>query len=98
MSRHYDSWAASTWAIAALVGLPVVAVLVHVLLPATEVWDHLVDTVLSRYIVNTLLLTVGVGVLVLTMGVGSAWLVAMCRFPDRHVFEWALLLPLAIPT
>jgi iron(III) transport system permease protein len=31
------------------------------------------------------------------IGVGTAWLVTMCRFPGRRVFEWALILPLAVP-
>ena len=34
---------------------------------------------------------------VLTMGVTSAWLVTMCRFPGRRLFEWAMLLPMAVP-
>ena len=33
-----------------------------------------------------------------SIGVGTAWLVTMFRFPGRRVFEWALLLPLAVPT
>ncbi|MGM9097514.1 hypothetical protein ACTFE6_00870, partial [Campylobacter jejuni] len=32
------------------------------------------------------------------IGTGTAWLVVMCRFPGRGLFEWALLLPLAVPT
>ena len=29
-------------------------------------------------------------------GVATAWLVTMYRFPGRRLFEWALLLPLAV--
>ena len=32
------------------------------------------------------------------IGVGTAWLVTMCQFPGRGIFEWALLLPIAVPT
>jgi iron(III) transport system permease protein len=39
-----------------------------------------------------------VGTTVSVVGVGLAWLVAMYRFPGRRLFEWALLLPLAVPT
>ncbi len=46
---------------------------------------------------TTLALMLGVSFGVLTMGVTSAWLVTMCRFPARRVFEWAQLLPMAVP-
>lgn len=39
----------------------------------------------------------GVGIGTFIIGVGSAWLVTMCQFPGKRVFEWALLLPLAMP-
>ncbi|MFP6744756.1 MAG: iron ABC transporter permease, partial [Alphaproteobacteria bacterium] len=66
--------------------------------PAREVWSHLADTVLTGYVVNTLVLMVGVGAGTLVIGIATAWLVTMCRFPGRAVFEWTLLLPLAVPT
>ncbi|TVS13627.1 MAG: iron ABC transporter permease [Wenzhouxiangella sp.] len=87
-----------TWLIAGLVALPVVTVLAHVFVPAGEVWAHLYETVLSRYVLNTLGLMIGVGAGTLLIGVGTAWLVVMCRFPGKKIFEWALLLPLAVPT
>ncbi|MDT8438308.1 MAG: iron ABC transporter permease [Wenzhouxiangellaceae bacterium] len=91
-------WSGLTVAVAALVAVPVVTVLAHVFVPAGEVWSHLADTVLLRYVLNTLALAVGVSVGTLMLGVGTAWLVVMCRFPGKRVFEWALLLPLAVPT
>ena len=93
-----DGWTLLTLAVAGLVALPVATVLVHMLVPSPSVWGHLVDTVLDRYVVNTLGLIFGVGAGTLLLGVGTAWLVVMCRFPGRRVFEWALLLPLAVPT
>ena len=92
------AWTGFTWLIAGLVALPILAVLAHVFVPAPEVWNHLAATVLPRYLINTAILATGVGVLVFIVGVGSAWLVVMCRFPGRRIFEWALLLPLAVPT
>ena len=94
--------AATAWTLAAalaaiLVSVPMIAVGVHVFEPAGEVWRHLVATVLWRYIGNTLALVLGVGALTLVFGVGTAWLVTMCRFPGRKIYEWALLLPLAVP-
>ncbi|TVO62337.1 iron ABC transporter permease [Spiribacter vilamensis] len=91
-------WTVIMAVIALLVALPVLTVLVQVFVPAPDIWSHLAATVLSRYLLNTAGLVLGVGVGVLVMGVGTAWLVVMCRFPGQRIFEWALLLPLAVPT
>lgn len=96
-SRLLDPWVLFTLAVALGVSLPVLVVVGFVFVPTGEVWDHLASTVLPRYIANSLLLMVGVGVGTLVIGVGTAWLVTLCRFPGRGLFEWALLLPLAVP-
>ncbi len=84
--------------IAALFAVPILTVLTQLLLPSdSEVWAHLRSTVLPQYIANTLWLTLGVGTIVCVVGTGTAWLVTMCRFPGRRVFEWALILPMAVP-
>ncbi len=77
--------------------LPLLVVLGYVFVPAGEVWSHLVETVLQEYVMNSLLLMLGVAVGTLVLGVGAAWLTSMCSFPGRGIFEWALLLPMAIP-
>jgi iron(III) transport system permease protein len=61
-------------------------------------WPHLIANVLPHALRTTVLLLTGVGVLVTLIGVGTAWLVTMHRFPGQRLFEWALLLPLAVPT
>jgi iron(III) transport system permease protein len=93
-----DRWTVLALALALIVALPVLVVFASVLIPAGEVWAHLVDTVLWDYVVNSALLAGGVGLGVLGIGVGAAWLVSMCAFPGRGLFEWLLLLPLAVPT
>ena len=40
----------------------------------------------------------GVGLFTLLIGSVTAWLITMYRFPGRKVLQWALVLPLAIPT
>ncbi|ABE57913.1 MULTISPECIES: ABC transporter permease [Chromohalobacter] len=96
--RHVDPWTLVTLGVALSVALPVITVLVHVLIPSRAIWAHLADTVLTGYLTNTLWLALGVGIGTTVIGTGTAWLIAMCRFPGRRVFEWALLLPLAVPT
>ena len=82
---------------ALILSLPVLVIAGFVFVPAGEVWRHLADTVLTDYVTNSLLLMLGVAIGTLIGGVGSAWLTSMCRFPGRGIFEWALLLPMAMP-
>jgi iron(III) transport system permease protein len=77
--------------------IPLAAIVVAAFSPETEIWAHLLRYVLPEVIGNTLTLTIGVAVLGGGLGTALAWLTAMCEFPGRRFFEWALLLPLAIP-
>ena len=90
-------WSIGTVLIAAAVTVPIVAVLAIALTPGDDIWSHLASTVLPLYISTTLQLMIGVGVGTLIIGVGTAWLVSTCRFPGKRIFEWAMLLPMAMP-
>lgn len=59
---------------------------------------HLWEFVLGDYLISTVILLVGVALGVFVLGVGNAWLVANYQFPGKRIFEWALILPLAVPT
>ncbi len=91
------AWRIAVWLIVILVGAHVLLPFAAWLVPQTAVWRHLADTVLAELLLNTLILSVGVGLGVLVTGVGLAWLTTLCEFPGRRVFEWALMLPLALP-
>lgn len=93
-----DRWSLLAFVLALLVALPVLVVFAALFVPHGEIWSHLVSTVLLGYVGHTLALAAGVAIGVTLIGVGSAWLVTMCRFPGRGLFEWALLLPFAVPT
>lgn len=58
---------------------------------------HQLDTVLPEYAFNSLVLALAVALGVALLGGATAALVALFEFPLRRVFEWALLLPLAMP-
>ncbi|SCA56145.1 Binding-protein-dependent transport system inner membrane protein [Candidatus Terasakiella magnetica] len=90
-------WTVGTILIAVMAIAPICAVIFLSLTPSDDIWSHLVDTVLPDYISTTLLLMVSVAIGTLLIGVGSAWIVSMCRFPGKKIFEWALLLPMAMP-
>jgi iron(III) transport system permease protein len=84
--------------VACLAGLPVASVGLNLFAGGTsETWSHLAQTVLPEYIANSLWLCLGVGCGVGLVGVATAWLTAMHEFPGKRFFEWALVLPLAMP-
>ena len=82
---------------AALVLVPVVVTFSSFAEVEGDILAHLAEFVLPELVGNTLWLVLGVGVGVSVLGVSLAWLVAMCEFPGRRLFDWALLLPLALP-
>lgn len=82
---------------AGVIAVPVMVIVASLLGDYSPVWEHLLDTVLRDYVLNSLLLMLGVGAGTLLLGVSAAWLTAMCEFPGRRLFNWALLLPMAMP-
>ena len=93
-----DWWACGILLFALVAASPILAVIYLALTPTDNIWPHLVSTVLGGYVATTLGLMVGVGLGTLIIGVGTAWLVTMCRFPGRRLFEWGMVLPLAMPS
>lgn len=84
---------------ASLVALPVLGVFGSFMSADGSIGTlaHLASTVIPRATVETGLLVLMVLVGVVVLGTTSAWLVAAHEFPGRAIFEWALLLPLAMP-
>ncbi|MGV6827363.1 MAG: ABC transporter permease [bacterium] len=101
---HRESGRARAWLLraptlllATIVAVPLLVVFAGWLQAENEVWVHLAQTVLGDLIANTAILVAGVATGVLVLGVGLAWLTSMCHFPGRKFFDWALMLPLAMP-
>lgn len=95
--RTSRRWVISALLTTAIVALPVLAVAYLAFFPDENVWPHLIETTLPRYVRTTLWLMIGVSILTLAIGLSTAWTVTMCEFPGRRFFEWALLLPFAVP-
>ena len=95
--RWRNPWLLGALAVATLVTLPVFSILLLALAPEENIWPHLSATVLPGYLRTTLFLLLGVGGGTLVLGVATAWLVTMCQFPGRNLFQWGLLLPFAVP-
>ena len=87
----------ATFGVALCVALPLCVVLSFLATTSSDVWQHLVDTLLLRYISNTLLLSFYVTIGVVCIGVPTAWVIAFYRFPGRQTLSWLLLLPMAYP-
>ena len=84
--------------LAVLIALPVLSVFSNVLIGGTwATWQHMFDTVLGEFVGNTVILCVVVGLGVSSIGVVCAWQTTMLDFPGRRFFDWALILPLAMP-
>lgn len=91
-------WQFFAWVIGILLITPLCFLLFESLQGDSEVFSHLWDTVLWDYTRNTLVLICGVGIVSCLIALPLGWLTAYCDFPGRRQFEWALMLPLAMPT
>ncbi len=86
--------------IALLIALPVLAVLASVTqsdAQSLQILREMASTVLPRYAANSLLLCALVAIGVAAVGAATACAVTLFDFKGRSTFEWALLLPLAMP-
>ena len=92
-----------SWALLMLTGalmLPVVSVAMSWLQfdsLALAILREMAQTVLPDYALTSLLLCVSVALGVAVVGIATASAVTLFEFPGRRIFEWALLLPLAMP-
>ena len=93
-----SKWQLIAWSTGLLLSTPLFFLLLESLQGDSEVFTHLWNTVLWDYISNTVLLVLGVGLLSCFIALPLGWLTAYCRFPGKQQFEWALMLPLAMPT
>jgi iron(III) transport system permease protein len=90
-------------ALIAVLMLPVLAVMASWLSlgepggQALQILLEMADTVLPDYLLTTLTLCLMVALGIVTVGLSSAAAVTLFEFPGRRFFEWALLLPLAMP-
>jgi iron(III) transport system permease protein len=85
---------------ALLLCLPVISVVASWLqwdAATAQILGEMASTVLPDYLVTTVLLCLLVALGVVLVGASTAAAVTLFDFPLRRTFEWALLLPLAMP-
>jgi iron(III) transport system permease protein len=90
-------WTIFTVVLCVLILIPL-AVVIFGITRAGPDWSHVAETVLWTYVANTLILAVLVSVLCCLMAIPTAWLLSAFDFPGRRILEWAMVLPLSIPT
>ncbi len=86
--------------LAVLISLPVLALMGSWLewnSSSAQVLQEMLQTVLPNYISTSLWLCIGVAIGVSLLGTMTAAAVTLFKFPGQSFFEWALLLPMAIP-
>ncbi len=93
-----NPWLVLSGVISLLVLAPLLALVIPASLGSESLWQHLITFVLPVAARDTLILLGGVALLAGTIGAGTAWLVTAYDFPGRRTLDWALLLPLAVPT
>jgi len=98
IKRPFDGWSFGALIVAALVLLPLMSVAFMALMPSSSDWGHLWATTMPRYLGNSLTLMISVGLFSVIIGTGTAWLVVFRAFPGRSVLQYALMMPLAIPS
>ncbi|WDR02433.1 hypothetical protein PSQ19_17780 [Devosia algicola] len=81
-----------------LMGLPILWLLYGAAGATLSGRNGLAATMLPLALSETVTLMVGVGIVTGITGLIAAWLVTHYEFPLRRLFDWALILPLAVPT
>lgn len=99
MSRHFSAWSHRLLALAISLFtiVPLGVVMLSAFTPDEAIWQHLLSFALPELLTNTAVMLLGVSAGVLLIGVSLAWLVAVYEFPGRRLFNWGLMLPLAMP-
>lgn len=92
-----SGWAVSGVVVALLVAAPLIVVPTGFISGGLHV-DAIARTLLPSAVRNSLMLAFGVGAGTLVLGGGLAVLVSFYDFPGRRWLDWALVLPMAMPS
>ena len=90
-------WSSLPLAVLVVFTAPILIVILSLFGGFSENWFHIFDYLIFDYVKSSLILVLGVASIVLAVGTVTAWIVTTYNFPGKRLFEWALILPLAIP-
>ena len=94
---NLNFWNVFTNIIALIFAIPIILIFLSLFNGFNENFEHIYEVVLLEYSINSIVLVIGVSLVVLFIGVSTALLVSLFKFTGSKIFEWALILPLAIP-
>ncbi|MDC0612378.1 iron ABC transporter permease [Vibrio sp.] len=97
MKKNNLGWLGISSLLSICLFLPVIAIFYTAVGENSELFEHLMSTVMSTYIFNTISIALIVAVVSLLLGLPTAWFITMCQVPGSSFLQWALVLPLAIP-
>lgn len=98
IKNRFNAWVVLSTILVSGILIPLFFVLSGLFNDGGEMWPHFLENLLFDYLSDTFLLIIGVGSLSVFFGVSSAWMVANYNFPGKRIFEFGLILPLAIPS
>lgn len=98
MNFRLNSLKISSVIIALLISIPMITIFFYLFISSTPNWEHLKNTVLFEYVINTFYIMIGVGILTTFIGFTTAYLTSLYTFSFSKFFDYALILPFAIPT
>ena len=93
----FNGWTVVSLLVGLFIFFPIGEILLSINSKSSN-WSHLKETVLLTYFLNSFILVLGTAFISLIFGVSSAWLISNYQFKYGKILEWALVLPLAIPT
>ena len=79
------------------VSIPILSLIINFFLN-TDAWASVFNYDIWNYIFNSLNIIFFQSIFVILLGVSTAWIITTYDFPLRNFFQFALLLPLSIPT
>jgi len=97
MKEKRFGWQLSSLFFTLLLFFPVIAIFYTSIGESSDLFEHLMNTVMLTYVWNTICVAFVVMVVSLFLGLPTAWFMAMCQIPGERILQWALVLPLAIP-
>ena len=95
---NIDTWSLLSLFSVALISMPIINIFINIFNEANDNWTHLKNNLIMGYLRNSFFIVVGTSLVCLFIGVSLAWLISAYSFPMSNFFEWALILPLAIPS